>query len=173
MLAGELIDRTKHIRLAHRSIFIPNTAPSNQRNSLLRAKTEGAIHFHFPPTSNSYGTTTTLQLKDKKNDCATIFLYACANEISCSSCQLVKFPKAVFRTVITIFVASSITGMLSLHAETLILSRLTRTNICSLPRRVMITHSGIYECYINARAVVVICSSLHLLPTYSAKYNII
>lgn len=134
MLAGELIDRTKHIRLAHRSIFIPNTAPSNQRNSLLRAKTEGAIHFHFPPTSNSYGTTTTLQLKDKKkrNNCAIIFLHACANEISCSSCQLAKFPKAVFRTVITTFVASSITGMLPLHAETLILACLARTNICSV-----------------------------------------
>lgn len=34
MLAGELIDRARHICLAHRSIFISSAAPSNQRDGL-------------------------------------------------------------------------------------------------------------------------------------------
>jgi len=53
MLAGELIDRTKHIRLAHRSIFISNTTPSNQRNSSLYKKKKTQSIFIFPATSNS------------------------------------------------------------------------------------------------------------------------
>jgi hypothetical protein len=49
--SARLVDRAEHIRLAHRSIFIRAALPSNQRNSLLRAKKErgAAIHFHFRP----------------------------------------------------------------------------------------------------------------------------
>lgn len=176
MLAGELIDRAKHIRLAHRSIFIPSTAPSNQRNSLLRAKTEGAIHFHFPPTSNSYGTTTTLQPKDKRKKIIALlfFFFTRARKWSIllvvSICKVpekcVSHSYYYFRYLFNYRYA--FVACWNLNP----LPPQTRTNICSLPRRVMITHSGIYECYINARAVVVIRSPLHLLPICSAKYNI-
>jgi hypothetical protein len=94
MLAGELIDRTKHIRLAHRSIFISNTAPSNQRNSLPCAKKRRRNPFSFSPqlpTLAAQRRCSRKRGKKKSNNCQTAFPHAWTNEICILSCRLIKF----------------------------------------------------------------------------------